>query len=72
MTIEMTQALTADRSDTRISVDQEIEEQANSEYIDIDPGPGPEPDHVPDDGEMTDEEKAEIRAMEAAEAEAPY
>jgi recombination protein RecT len=72
MTIEMSQAMAADHSDRRVSVDQEIEQGANQEVIDI-PVNDQEPNHVPDAGEMTDEEKAEIRALEAAEAaEAPY
>jgi recombinational DNA repair protein RecT len=68
MTIEMSQAMAADHSDRRISVDQEIEQ----DYIDIS-GDDQESGHVPDAGEMTEEEKAEIAEQEAAEAaEAPY
>jgi recombination protein RecT len=69
MTIEMSQAMAADHSDRRISVDQEIEQGANQDYIDIG-GSDQGRDHIPDDGEMTDEEKAEILAQEAEEAEA--
>jgi recombination protein RecT len=72
MTIEMSQAIAADHSARRVSVDQEIEQEANQDYIDIG-GSDQGPNHVPGDGEMTEEEKAEIRAQEAAEAaEAPY
>jgi hypothetical protein len=59
--------MAADHSDRRVSVDHEIEQGANQEVIDI-PVNDQEPDHVPGDGEMTDEEKAEIRALEAEEA----
>jgi recombination protein RecT len=76
MTIEMSQAVAADHApDHQARVDAEID---GNDVMDIDiddtPDPGQqEPDHVPDDGEMTDEEKAEIAAMEAKEAaEAPY
>jgi hypothetical protein len=61
--------------DHQAMVDDEI---GSNDTIDIDIDDTPnadtkEPDHVPDDGEMTDEEKAEIAAMEAKEAaEAPY
>jgi hypothetical protein len=67
MTIEMSQAMAADHSDRRVSVDHEIEQGANQEVIDI-PVNDQEPVHIPDAGEMTDEEKAEILAQEAEEA----
>jgi hypothetical protein len=49
-----------------ITPDIEADEKANTEQIDIDQEP--EPDHVPDAEEMTEEEKAEIAAQEAAAA----
>jgi hypothetical protein len=64
--------MAADHSDRRVSVDQEIEQGANQEVIDI-PVNDQEPEQSPPPDEMTDEEKAEILAQEAAEAaEAPY
>jgi len=61
--------------DHQARVDAEIDENDVMD-VDIDDTPDPgqqEPDHVPDAGEMTDEEKAEIVAIEAAEAaKAPY
>jgi hypothetical protein len=59
-----------------VTPEMEADGQQNSQEIDIDSDQAADdqgPDHVPGDGEMTEEEKAEIRAQEAAEAaEAPY
>lgn len=67
MTIEMSQAMAADHSDRRVSVDHEIEQGANQEVIDI-PVNDQEPEQSPPPDEMTEEEKAEIKALEAEEA----
>jgi recombination protein RecT len=77
MTIEMSQAMAADFSDTRPSSEHEADNQANQEYIDIEPVQEKvntqEPEEPPASDKMTDEEKAEIREQEAREAaEAPY
>ncbi len=64
MTIEMSQALVNERAlNTDEQVQNEIGENANQEFIDIEPGEIPA-------GEMTDEEKAQIEAEEAAQAQA--
>lgn len=73
MTIEMAEALSHDRSDV-FSFDKaeaEIEHNANQgEYLDISPSndveePETAQEEPTDDGEMTDEEKADIMAQEA-------
>lgn len=75
LSIEMTTALSSDNSDFKgidSHVDEEIQENANQETIDITPEPkqDPEPDPTPpsENNEMTDEEKAEIVEQEAAQA----
>lgn len=68
MTIEMSTAMASDRADFKgfdNLVQDEIDQNANDEFIDIPPD-----DQSQDIGEMTDEEKAEILAREQAEAEA--
>jgi recombination protein RecT len=65
MTIEMSTAISHDSRDQH-DFEYDAESQANQDIIDIDQEP--EPDHVPDAGEMTEEEKAEIAAQAMAEA----
>lgn len=73
MSVELTQAMVQDRSDTVSfdSAEREIEENANQgEYLDITPSnnveePETAQEEPTSDGEMTEAEKAEIMAMEA-------
>jgi len=81
LSIEMTSALSSDTADFKghdAMVQEEINANANQEYIDITPQekahsnhveePEPEPKNVPGPDGMTDAEKAEIEANERAEA----
>lgn len=75
LSIEMTSALGSDASDFKrhdAIVQDEIDANANQEYIDITPDEKPAQAYGDDGngGPMTDEEKAEILAQERAEAEA--
>lgn len=67
MTIEMSTAMAKDRADFAgfdNQVQDEIDQNANGDIIDIPTG-----DQPPDDGTITEAEKAEIEAQEKAEAE---
>ncbi len=76
MSIEMSQAMDSDRADFKgfgndEQIQAEIDQNANQETIDITPAKTHEdPPEKTNGGEMTEEEKAEIRAQEIAEAEA--
>ena len=72
LSIEMTSALSSDTADFKghdAMAQNEIETNANQEYIDITPADPAQNDNPRHDG-MTESEKAEVLAQERAESEA--
>ncbi len=70
MTVEMSTAMASDRADFKTfdaQVDEEIDQNANQEIIDI--PTGNQPQEQPGEDGMTDAEKTRIMAEEAAQAE---
>lgn len=62
----------ADEAAAEIAMEAEVEEHANAgPILEITAGTLPEPEPSPEDGALSDEEKAEIEAAEAGEAEEP-
>lgn len=78
MSVEMAQAFDHDAKDHRAEAQAEVDDAANmGDFIDIQPEPESTPEPRPkeltplDDDMISDEEKAEIEAMEKAQAEGP-